>query len=300
MADTDAIAAAIAKVKSKKIKKATPKGKAGGNGDGKAGNGKGKAAVNRAAGAGTSKRGAQGSSIRGSALANPVVPIVQQRAGPKARVIPTGQKLKYVFDIAKAKRTPLKYEVFKTEKDVDIEGALLEALQKHPQLVVDEISSSITYQPKYVMSSKDEVLRLIKTNPFGVMAAEIADSYPEARKHLDELYEDGAIFECGSTEKPSSIVYPNFYKPPGGLPAENIRDTLFDVQMPQIEEEIDKLLIQGGINKAKRSTPRLKMAVIQDDRKPVRERKQRKFRKVTNTHMEQELFNQDMPGPIDR
>lgn len=291
--DADAVAAAIAKVKSKKTKKSTAKGKAGGNGDSKASNGKGKPAMNRA---GTSKRSAQASSIRAH---NPVVPIVQQRAAaPKARTIPLGQQLKYVFDVAKARRTPLKYEVFKTEKDVDIGGALLEKLQRHAQLIVDEVSQTVAYQPKYALGSKDEVHRLIKQHPFGLLAVEIADAYPDARKHLDELHADDVIFECGSTEVPSSIVYPNFYKPPGGLPDENIRNLLFDIELPQQEEEIDKQLMVAGISKAKRSTQRLKMALIQDDRKPVKEKKRSRLRKVTNTHME-ELFKQEMPGAID-
>ena len=94
-------------------------------------------------------------------------------------------------------------------------------------------------------------------------------------------------------------MYPNFYKHLGAVPEENIRDTLFEVEMPQGEDEIDKQLLEAGIKKAKRTTPRLKMAVIQDDRMPVRERKRAKLRKVTNTHMEDELFNQTLPGAID-
>ena len=70
--------------------------------------------------------------------------------------------------------------------------------------------------------------------------------------------------------------------------------------MPHLQDEIDKQLQAAGIKKAKRTTPRLKMAVIQDDRKPVKERKRTKLRKVTNTHMEEELFTDDMPVAINR
>jgi hypothetical protein len=299
MADTEAIAAAIAKVKSKKSKKVTAKTAKAGAGEGRATNGRGRSgAATKVAGAGTAKRGSQGASIRAS-IAQPGVPVVQHRAGVvKQRVIPTGQKLKYVFDLVKSRRKPLKYEVFKKEKDVEIDEPLLEALRKHALMLVDEVAGTISYQPKYSISSKQELLTLIKRSPLGLLSIELSDAYPEAQQHLNELYEDGAVFECGSTERPSSIIYPNLFKSPGALPEASLRDALFDVQLPQRQEDIDAALRKENIKKAKRSTPRLKMAVIHDDRKPVKERKQRRLRKVTNTHMEY-LFNEDMPATID-
>ena len=59
-------------------------------------------------------------------------------------------------------------------------------------------------------------------------------------------------------------------------------------------------LAAASITKAKRSTARLKMAVITDDKKAGRPKKARKLRNVTNAHLAH-LFDDDgADGAIDR
>jgi hypothetical protein len=220
------------------------------------------------------------------------------KATPKSRVIPLGQKLKYVFDYVKQKRDPVSFEALKRETSVAIHGDVLAAVQKHEFLTVDSIAQTMQYKPKYALSCKGDLHRIIKQHPLGLLAAELHDAYPDAQQHLAELIEDEVVFECDSSEPTGTVVFPNEVKVPGGLPEESIRDLLFAVELPQQEADIDEGLQVAGITKANRSTARLKMSVIQDDRKPVREKKARKLRKVTNVHMA-DILGDTVPDHID-
>ena len=52
---------------------------------------------------------------------------------------------------------------------------------------------------------------------------------------------DGAAFEVDSAEKVGSVVYPNGTALPGGPPADDVRDALFAVALPETEAARDQV-----------------------------------------------------------
>jgi hypothetical protein len=205
---------------------------------------------------------------------------------PRERVMPLQQRLKHVFDYVKEQRAAITFAAITASVSVPITSGLLPLLQQHPQLTVDTTSQTVKYKPKLSLASRDEVLALLRQKPFGVLSIDIIDAYAEGRSDIDALVATGAAFEVDSAEKHSSIVYPNTTPLPGGLPDEESRDMVFNVELPESERDIDVALAAAGIKKAKRTTARLKMAVIQHNTKAGKSRKARKLRNVTNAHME--------------
>lgn len=201
------------------------------------------------------------------------------------RDVPLGQKMRYIVDIAKSKRIPVPYDHFETEKNVAIVGPVLEQARKHQFLIVDEESRTIRYKPKYSLRDKQQLHQMIQQHPLGLIFTELCDAYDRCEADLAELREDGEIYQIDSTERSGSVVYPNILKAVGQMPSQDVRDALLDVQMPQNEAEIDAAMQAAGIKKAKRSTARLKMAVIQDNRQPVKKKRERQIRKLTNAHL---------------
>lgn len=250
----------------------------------------------------TSLRGPQAAVVRKAAPTGGIKRNVSFSQKPDTvlnrREVPLGQKMRYIVDIAKSKRLPVPYDHFKSEKNVVIAGPVLEQARKHQFLIVDEESQTVQYKPKYSLRSKQQLHQMIQQNPLGLLANDLCDAYEKCEADIAELKEDGEIYQIDSTERSGSVVYPNILKAVGQLPSQEVRDALLDVEMPPDQREIDAALKAAGIRKAKRSTARLKMAVIQDNRQPVKKKRERQIRKLTNAHLA-DLFDGKGHGAID-
>lgn len=294
---TESVADIVARVKQGKQAKRTAKPNAKGSGTNSAsGNGRlsksaGATVAKASGGSGprTSLRGPAAGAVRKVAATATPKRNVSFSKGPdtvlKVRDVPVGQQMRYIVDIAKAKRLPVSYSVFKSEKNVVVQGPVLDQVRKHQYLIVDEVSQTIQYKPKYSLSSKQELHQKIRQNPLGLMTNDLYDAYETCEAHVKELLYDGEIFLIDSTERSGSVVYPNILKAVGNMPSEEVRNALLDVELPPNEGLIDEALEEAKIRKAKRSTPRLKMAVIQDNRQPVKKKRERQIRKLTNAHL---------------
>lgn len=220
-------------------------------------------------------------------------------------VLPIGQQLKLVYDFMCERRVPTTFkqikESLKDKVDIAATPKLMDALCKHEKLEVDDIGRTVRYRPKYTVQNREQLHALIRKHPFGLISLDLRDAYSSAADDLKALVEDGCAFECGSrdyTQEGCTIVYPNDMKLDMDIP-EQIRSNLMTMTIPFKEgEEADAALKAAGIPKAVRSTARLKTAVIEDNLKVGKKRKQRAIRNVTNAHMP-ELFQGALATQID-
>lgn len=303
----ESVAAIVARVRQGKQAKRTAKPNAKGNGaSAAAGNGRlaksAGATAAKPSGGRTSLRGPAPGGVRKVTTAAAAKRNVSFSKGPdtvlKVREVPLGQQMKYIVDIAKARRRPVLYSDFKSEKNIAIQGPILDQARKHQYLIVDQESQTIQYKPKYTLASKQELHQKIRQNALGLMTNDLYDAYELCEAHIKELLQDGEVFLIDSTERSGSVVYPNILKAVGDMPNDEVRGALLDVELPQQEAQIDEALKEAKIRKAKRSTPRLKMAVIQDNRQPVKKKRESKIRKLTNAHLA-ELFQGNGHASID-
>ena len=99
-------------------------------------------------------------------------------------------------------------------------------------------------------------------------------------------------------EVPGAVVFPNLTELPAGAaaPDDAARDALLAVALPATDADCDVALQAAGIKRAKRSTARLKVAVLQDDKRAGQKRRREwQPRKLTNTHLA-DLFKRDGDG----
>jgi hypothetical protein len=214
-----------------------------------------------------------------------------RQASKASKAMPLPQRLKRVFDLVRARRSLVSFKEVQTETCIPIAGDLLEALQQHSHVSVDLEAKSLQYRPTLSLASRDDIAGLLRRNPFGVLSSEVADAYEGGRSDATALVADGAAFEIDA-EKLSSVLFPNGIRLAGALPDDAVRDALLAVDVPQTQSERDSALAAAGIAKAKRSTNRLRMAVIEVKRDPSKKpRKERKIRNATNAHL-QHLFEE--------
>jgi hypothetical protein len=219
-----------------------------------------------------------------------------RQATKPSKAMPLQQRLKRVFDFVRAQRKALSFEDVHTELSIPVGGDLLEALQSHSHVSVDAEARLLLYRPALTLASRDDIAALLRRNPFGVLSTEVADAYDGGRSDARALVAEGAAFEIDSAEKLSSVLFPNGIHLSGVPPDEAVRDALLAVDVPQSDAERDLALAAAGIPKAKRSTCRLRMAVIEVKQDPSkRPRKERKIRNATNVHL-QHLFEDTGDG----
>lgn len=216
-------------------------------------------------------------------------------------VAPIGQQIKQVLELARQEKKPLTYKqvLAKTRIDIDANVKLLKALQAHESITVDEILRTIRYRTQHNINSREEMLFLVRQRMSGIPAAELKDGYAEAEADLQALADDEQVFIIQNKESTIAdpmIIFPN----PMPMPAEvddEIRTLLQSTEMPTEDTRIEAALKAAGIRKSKRTTQRLKVAMITDDLRRGRTKKKAAIRNVTNAHM-MHLFEQEQ-GPID-
>jgi hypothetical protein len=85
--------------------------------------------------------------------------------------MPLQQRLKLVFDHARAHRGPCAFDAVAAAVGVQIDGELLPLLQPHTHLSVDSSASTLEYRPTFALSSREDVEALLRQHPFGVLSS---------------------------------------------------------------------------------------------------------------------------------
>lgn len=219
-------------------------------------------------------------------------PTAAKAANKKKQELSIPQCQKAVFDHAKANRGALTFDEVAVATNVVIQGDLLSALHKHALLTVDTVAETITYRPELAVQSKADVAALLRARPFGVLSTDVADAYAAGRADAAALVAEGAAFEIGDADRGPPVLFPNTMPLPAEPPHEETLSAVLNVHLPGTELERDAALVMAGIPKAKRSTARLSMAVIQQDTKAPKKRAARRLQRVTNTHL-RELFDEE-------
>ena len=239
-----------------------------------------------------------------NAAPRPAPAAAAARAAQKPpRQMPLQQRVKRAFDHLRAHRGPQTAESVAAALGGAVAGDLLQALREHSHVTVDAAGGTLAYRPTHALASRDDLAALLRRHPFGVLSSELADAYAGGRDDIAALVADGAAFEVDSAEKPSSVVFPNSVSAAACPPDEAAAEALLAVEVPQSDAARDAALAAAGIARAKRSTARLRMAVIEVNKAAGRKgRKERAIRNATNTHL-QHLFAEGGAaagaGPID-
>ena len=136
---------------------------------------------------------------------------------------PVGQRLKRVMDALKGEGTaftPRELQALLTSEegkkkgyeasDVSVEQdeEVLLVMRRHEMVQFDDVSGRYAYRSSHVARSKDELRMLVSGAVEGLTREELMDSYPGAAADLDQLIEDGFLYEFrGQTGSMGSTLH---------------------------------------------------------------------------------------------
>jgi len=133
---------------------------------------------------------------------------------------PVGQRLKRVMDVLQgegASFTPRELQALMSggggkdykANDVSLEQdeEVLLVMRRHEMVQFDDVSGRYSYRSSHVARSKDELRMLVSKAMEGMTRDELADSYPGAAADLDQLIEDGFLYEFRNASTGAAILH---------------------------------------------------------------------------------------------
>ncbi|KAK9816406.1 hypothetical protein WJX74_009940 [Apatococcus lobatus] len=285
-----------------RAKKPKTESKRGGRGRGRGRGSKAAEAAQEAAADPSSTDATGGASLRATLKsATTVRPSLQaaqqQRQAAQSAALgaaPIGKLLKDVLDLLKEKRPePVSKAQIKSAKGIDVSDLpeLQEQLQQHSN-IEQTPSGGYVFKALHQLDGKDDLLRLVRRSPGGLLAEDLPESYEGVLTDLQALKESGEIWLIRSGG--GDIAYPRDNS--CQIPMDDeICKLWHEIKLPSETHEMVAALEAAKLIPTPRAMPR------QREQKAAKEKKKRAPRfgaKITNAHLP-ELFVGEAPVQID-
>ncbi|KAK9809678.1 hypothetical protein WJX73_004019 [Symbiochloris irregularis] len=209
---------------------------------------------------------------------------------------PLGMQFKRAVDFLQQRKTPIIAKELEEaiQYSVDADSALGQALRKHPRVEVSA-SGDFCYKAEHVFTSREDILKFLRTHPEGVHLHEIQDSYENAERDVEKLKAAGLIIAWKHWETEKWIMYPKARTSSEAVVDDDVVAEWLKQPIPIKPGELEAALKKAKVVQAPRN----------DSRKAAQQQKEKKrkhrsnWNKATNIHMPELFQGQPQATQID-
>ncbi|CAG8489358.1 3041_t:CDS:2 [Ambispora leptoticha] len=219
---------------------------------------------------------------------------------PTATSVPkhTNSKLHSVINFLKEHvDEPQTYDDFRAASiDVEQDSELLRLMQKSEKILYNPKNRTFQYKPEFQIRDKEDLVKLLyerkDSKPCGLQFKDLADSYIDLKKAIDELETEKRILVIRSVkDNAPRIIFWNSTEEDTPMDKEFV-DIFHKVKVPDVQVDLPKELQKAGLQK---------MEVYENKTKNENKQKQRKKKqvnrkiKIHNTHVAIDLTKDYVP-----
>eukprot|EP00033_Pygsuia_biforma_P004055 GCRY01004443.1.p1 GENE.GCRY01004443.1~~GCRY01004443.1.p1 ORF type:complete len:337 (+),score=85.06 GCRY01004443.1:178-1188(+) len=212
---------------------------------------------------------------------------ITQMQVKRARPMPI--LLKIVMDYLSTVRQPLTTSKILLIRNLDLSEndkqfhELLEQLRKKPTVHYDSETDTYTYQSKYTVRNKTQLLHLVSDSREGIVEKDLADAYPNSLEDVKALINEKQIMAVPNSDLKCSVLFPREHR--YHLEVDEQFISLWkETEVPD-EVDTERALEQAQLG----AMGTVRTAVVtrrSDARGPAKKKRRTRKTKLTNTHLD--------------